>query len=346
MSRTPTIVEITDQPPDDWRGLVAGLCFIEFYTGLIFDGQWLHRLVTDSWQPWGEREMFAALQAGLGLILAVMFWGLGRAVWRRYPTTGRWLARVIVCVLLLAFVKSLSMLADFRRSVAWGGIWWGIKPDSVRHGALIKVWRVFEDCYDLLPLAVLIVCIALFVWRKQNTRRGGPRPWVIIAGAWAISFAIVQFGHGGWPCSVLSDWIRSIVGVDTGLYPAMAFVVLPLLVGICIIAGKRGAVLLSITILLLSLLRLAAAADRMLPWGDIAIGFHQTLYSDYTFHLLFVWPVSEAGPWLLISFYALRYPLRLPPDDGSPLPARYCARCHYNLFGIDSARCPECGAVL
>ena len=36
--------------------------------------------------------------------------------------------------------------------------------------------------------------------------------------------------------------------------------------------------------------------------------------------------------------------MRLPPEDGTPYPRRYCGNCYYNLHGLDTAeRCPECG---
>ncbi|MBI4582099.1 MAG: hypothetical protein HY718_20550 [Planctomycetes bacterium] len=49
---------------------------------------------------------------------------------------------------------------------------------------------------------------------------------------------------------------------------------------------------------------------------------------------------------LLIAIYARRYPMRVPPEDGSPWPRRYCGQCGYNLHGIEAAECPECGRRL
>ncbi len=61
---------------------------------------------------------------------------------------------------------------------------------------------------------------------------------------------------------------------------------------------------------------------------------------------MFVYSVMMAGPWVLIAFYAWRVPMRKPADDGSPYPRRYCGNCYYNLYGVDSQRCPECGVEL
>jgi hypothetical protein len=79
-----------------------------------------------------------------------------------------------------------------------------------------------------------------------------------------------------------------------------------------------------------------AVSPDISPWRWI-------LGNDVSFQLLFVNLPANAGPWLLIALYAWRVPMRALPDDGSPYPRRYCARCHYNLHGLDADLCPECG---
>jgi len=67
------------------------------------------------------------------------------------------------------------------------------------------------------------------------------------------------------------------------------------------------------------------------------------LANETFFGLTFVTPVWLAGPWILIAVFAGRYPKRLPHDDGSPFPRRYCGHCGYNLHGLRDPICPECG---
>jgi hypothetical protein len=74
--------------------------------------------------------------------------------------------------------------------------------------------------------------------------------------------------------------------------------------------------------------------------------FDSSFFNRDLFTATFVETVMAAGPWILIARHIRRHPMRLPVDDGSPWPRRYCGRCMYNLHGIDAATCPECGRTL
>jgi hypothetical protein len=76
-------------------------------------------------------------------------------------------------------------------------------------------------------------------------------------------------------------------------------------------------------------------------WGDGPIVFNRLL-----FQCSLVAPVQWAGPWFLVAMFAYRAWMHPLPDDRSPYPRRYCGRCRYNLLGVTSPRCPECGSEL
>jgi hypothetical protein len=86
--------------------------------------------------------------------------------------------------------------------------------------------------------------------------------------------------------------------------------------------------------------------DQGNDWQTLPHPLNFYLINRYAFTKIFVDSVFTAGPWLLIAVFAWRVPMTRLPEDGSPFPRRYCGKCRYNLHGLDTNVCPECGAKL
>jgi len=82
------------------------------------------------------------------------------------------------------------------------------------------------------------------------------------------------------------------------------------------------------------------------PMSEEVSHWRLFLLNDSTFRWVIIDQLIVAGPWFLIAVYVRLHPMRLPADDGSPYPRRYCANCFYNLHGVNDDQCPECGVVL
>ena len=230
---------------------------------------------------------------------------------------------------------------------------------DVLHGDFIYIHNrplaaVILNLQHLPWLAVGLASLSQIRHRRVQRARH-TRPWVIFAVAWSVGVAIASPTErptmGG--CLLLAAWYMPA-------WVIISWALTPLALAACLIARWR----MARTVALVAAAVEVTVTARWIAWWGLYY------YADVGWHLVragiqptkWLWlesfignrncvlqmfcTVANAGPWLLIAIYAWRVPMRAIPDDGSPYPRRYSARCYYNLHGINPDRCPECGNEL
>ena len=200
---------------------------------------------------------------------------------------------------------------------------------------------------------------ALWWYRATDSRLRRRYPlWAILAGIWCLAYLICSLIV---PQLARAQWSGAMIFPNRMRLVTELMALAPLLL---LIAGSSKVALVAIAVAsvdvifpcwamyLLSQCGWAAAAQLLISarhspgWLPTSFPLDCFLLNRDLFHEVFVGTVAIAGPWILIAFYARRYLLRPPIDDGSPWPRRHCGNCMYNLHGIDAATCPECGRSL
>ncbi|NLE58634.1 MAG: hypothetical protein GX616_09760 [Planctomycetes bacterium] len=348
-SKAPIIIENEGQPPDDWRRFVAAMCFIHFYTWFILGGQSVFNLF-ERRGPWEYNEPLWALMSASEVCAALAFWGLGRALWQGRPTVGWWLRRVLLFSALMIFFDNLALFpfADTgtemsHQTTTWRG--WEIKSNS--SPVLWKALRIALTNCQYLPLLGLLIGTVAVAIVIRKWRGGFRRPWVYVAVAWSLSI-LLQYAlyDPSWTWQIPRFFSAPLSIDQLWWLDRLHFIGLPLLTVGSLLFVKEGVWLCPLAMAVMTAL-------HPLPYALWSVNYflhtrglaHLALNSD-VFKVLFVYSVQNALPWLLIAWYAYRLSTRMPVGDGSPFPRRYCGKCHYNLCGIDSPRCPECGVEL
>lgn len=220
---------------------------------------------------------------------------------------------------------------------------------------------------ELGRLPLMLVVVTTLWWSRFQpawVRRRYPA-WVLLASAWVLGSAL-----GPGLTSGLCAVIDTVYHFWNGSFGSMTIylVVQTLTAGImstCLLTGSKHTRLIAVTLATIEI----AAVTILTIWGlpnqvrtgiealYLSVPFpHDPLPSPFpwglyllnsdSFRFLFIDTARQAGPWILIALFAGKYPMRVPPDDGSPFPRRYCGHCWYNLHGIDLSVCPECGRQL
>lgn len=330
--KTRIIIQEESHTPGDWRPFVAGLCFIEFYTQFVSWGQHLVLFIREEHRPTplDKTALVLLLRCAIGLLCASAFLGYGRALWQKRPTTGYWLTRVIA--LSVASIAATFLTMD-DLSV----------PNSWRWFRYL-IGATWASAPNNLPWLGLLLAGVWDAYRRRN-RHARAASWVTFATIWC-AFTVPYWCDWGW---LLPRDRETVTGLTVTV-----------LTGLCLMmrrkearsfamgTGAVSAVPVIQSVRLWMILTHAACVGVLvsthepLPLPSWSSFF---LYRD-VFKLLCVDLVGVSGPWVLIAIYAWRVPMLVPPDDGSPFPRRYCGKCLYNLHGIDSPRCPECGSEL
>lgn len=351
----PILVQARSDPGTDWRRFVAVLCFIEFYSEFVWAGQSLHWTWTISWMwPFAPAGVWCyTVECSLRVLRAGAMFGLGRALWRNLPTGRRWLLWCVGFSLLWA--AAVGVRATIARHPE---AYWVLAPYVPVTSRPLIVLMVSSR--QLPWLVVLITYVAAS--RVFNSRLQAVNMWVVIAASWCIAQQVAALAESDNPIHALHLWpgrpalasgrpllvaiaclIPSLVGIGLLLVPGLAKVL-----ALCT-AGSVLTILLGSSVSLFgqywsSVQTLYLSTPHELPTHPTAWTFF--LLNSSSFNSYFVSSVCYVGPWLLIAYYAWRVPTRQLPDDGSPFPRRFCGRCLYNLHGLTSDRCPECGASL
>ncbi|HPD32482.1 MAG TPA: hypothetical protein PLL20_21015 [Phycisphaerae bacterium] len=331
---------------DSWRRFLAVLCFMEFYTGLVRSGTILWESWSDDFSPLSANPMFWA--NAILLFRAFCLYICGRALWFGSKHAGRWVFIALVLTLVTLIWVAWS---DYRAFCEIRGSSLPIWP--ARPWANLSY--ILRNAVQMVPLLTCFVISLLF--RRSATGKGEPHTarWVVLASAWCFAVAVEELlvGNAG---AFLAFCTQSI-HLETGALYVYAAVVAGtgvLLILKAVPARTAALILAAIGVVY------AAEESFVLPWlVNIAIhalylsvpGYpgglsYRWVHTRQEFLGVFVDSVRLVGPWLLIALYARFVPMRTPPDDGSPYPRRYCRKCLYNLHGLESDRCPECGTEL
>jgi hypothetical protein len=329
----------------EWRRFVAVLCFLVFYVDFVNGGT----ILGSAAQGARRVHSFAGTtQAWFGLIQfvsSIVVYLCGRSAWYGGRFARWWMA--------LAAVTLLAVTA-FDISIQEEFVFYGPRPSVPE-----KVF-CYEQSLTRLPCLLAVVTgLWLSRWRAPWLGRRA-RAWVIVAVASLIGLSIAPsyalriglWGVFAYPyLGAVLLFFAGLSLISAGLLIAGRRIVR---LGVLIVAGtdlyllvlytRQGlAVLIRNAILTLYFsVPLAQRPLRLPP----AFRFGVAWLNREQFYWVCVDLVRDIGPWLLIAYYARRYPMRLPPDDGSPWPRRYCGNCGYNLHGLESQLCPECGRQL
>lgn len=345
--RTTSIVTIRKaESPQEWRRFAAIICFMTFYTTFVRQG---HRFWLDGLAAYGrgvpDRDFYAGLA---GLLLAAILYLAGRSLWYAGRWTRLWLLLAIICVVGSAFVD-LSFQRHFNY---WGPL---TSYNFIQIGQAAGYLCALSKEFPLLG----VLAVALWASRRGSHPKR-LRLWVQLALIWAL-LSIGSALAEDWLAYRLKDVFsviaaRPLTLLVTLAIPAGASIMLlmaspaarwPAWIGAAtaIADSLLGAYLLVMLVdTAIQGLLISGIPGRLPDWSPYPLGC--ALLNRSTFFFVFVDLVLDAGPWILIALFAGKYPMRVPPDDGSPFPRRYCGRCWYNLHGIDLSVCPECGRQL
>ncbi len=344
---TPLIVRGPDETFGRWQAFIAGLCFIEFYDVFVRSG-------TRGWGMLGEARRINQLQLDwpsadviMTLLRAIAFLLLGRALWRGHGIR-LWTGIAVVTTIAGFVTAAQSTVWQYRAST---GIPLFTPPTlgSVFAGELIQ----------FLPWGFLLVTGIIAAYRPRMGLYRGRPPWVLVAGSWCAGlFAASALPVGlnsNWMWTGFSFWVH-----DVPWFSPVA-IAAPALLSVAMLSGWRATRLIALACAILNALPGVAGAYVITDLVNTAINalmysipgnpqnpipWPWILFNQHFFQATAVEAVAQAGPFLFIAYFARRYRLRAPVDDGSPYPRIYCGKCLYNLRGLQGDVCPECGTRL
>ncbi len=316
----PVLVQSRGDANGDWRAFVAVLCFLESYDAL---GSWALGAWTNA--PWDWVH-------GWWNIRGILFLGCG--VWllrRRRP-------RLALSVLLLAMAGDLAdggfYLLSLSDSSELFMTAFGIEFTSSEHPMFVSIFLYLQCFVDWSWMALILTLTWMTLHR---THGGGTWPWWLLAAiAWSCGVVCLDLSNDGWKLLVPeADRRAAVASVEAW----------SLVAAIGLLLARSRLVLVPIALILLA--NICQSVDALQAWWLSPPRYYNQADIEYNqLSALLLWPVAWIAPWLILAWYAWRHPLRLPSDDGSPFPRRYCGACGYNLHGIVGERCPECGAPI
>lgn len=354
----PILVQERPVPDNSWKKFVAVLCFIEFYVEFVHTGD---AFWTTMRSNLAECDLIGDIAWVITRTIRVAsFYLLGRSLWLDRGWKKPWLAGAIITSLLFFILTYYTSVrpGSFYRIFGWAGIG--------------PFWFTVSILNTYILWLALLIGVFIIASNKSFLQHTGKATWVILAVSWVtgelVGSFLAPFGIYISPISLNLQTcfqylkplpISGLIG--TGFYIAVLSL---LIVGlfkawrwtrtIALILATAGLffaiesgmtigwlVMIAIQALYYSCPYLSfAECKEMIFWPDYF------LLNEHAFKALFVSTVAYAGPWLLIAIFAWRVPMRRLPDDGSPWPRQFCGQCRYNLYGIGSERCPECGVYL
>lgn len=333
--------------PHDWRRFLAILCFVEFWTSFHESSLWFwYELQSPPWLS-SQEQATSLIAAGAGVCRALCFWALGRALWRNRTRFWRPVLGIVLFSTLAVWASALLMLIDLHplgpgEDSSTG--FWGTMMIS-RRSTPFLYHAMHVAPYVLVHLPWLFVA-AWAVVRRRAWPEGSRYPWVTLAATWSFALALLGVISGAWSYGNLFQVFGRSCPLNLPSFQAVCSIVLPASCGLWVLVFRRNLWPIPLLIAVINLLEIASFGFYWVPKVICADGSLRYLFNQRAFWSLFVTPVRVAGPWLLIVIWAKYYPARVLAGDGAPFPRRFCGNCRYNLHGIDSTRCPECGAVL
>ncbi len=330
---------------DHWPRFVALFCFIFFYAQFVRSGS---AFCLVAWPEYRKGDWAIEYWSILiEVASAIVMYLCGRSLWRKGRFARWWLVAAIV-----ALLGTVAAQTGLQESFGY----WG----SLSGFTFVDTSRFSDGVLLLLGALPWIAVLTVALARSHSSVmiRQRKRPlWVIVAVAWCLAAPVLAVTDPPLVYS-LASLLR---GLDLEFLAIPLAVLCPILTAFFLLAEVRWARLTALLVavayatdfcryaFVISTLVHAAIEALFLssyyPVGEGAspypFGFF--LANDWFFQIVFVDLIMWSGPWIVIALYAWRVPMRMRPDDGSPYPRRYCGHCDYNLFGVSSARCPECG---
>lgn len=342
------IVQHGPNEQQHWRRFAAVMCFILFY----------YHFVTFGSKVWNANQRWIAdiaepnkALAFVGMITTIAFYLAGRTLTLRRTFSVIWLIIPITNMILIRVLQAADQSSH--------GIYIG--PFAPYPGIKLQPTTAFlvELARDVPWMGVCVV--GLWCSRSAYQAREHKRPvWVWMALAWCAGQLAVLFLHN----SIEYELRKALASMHAEDFALPMSLILPALTILLLYTAKDPARFTSFTHGSISLalavfnafwitelfhspiIALLASSNEPFNWYIHPLPLGSRFMSHDFFVWVFVEPVLHAGPWFVIAVFVWRAPLRVPADDGSPYPRRYCGHCHYNLQGIASERCPECGRAL
>jgi hypothetical protein len=346
------VQEHADQPeqPTAWLRFVAVLCFIWFYYAFVGLGN----------AYWSEGFRFNASAAfepaAIAQAIAIgAIYLCGRSLWYGGRLLRWWLPVAAIVLAIATVLKAQQAYQSF--GYAFGIV--GMTPPTP-----LEQWlnAIGHAALPDLPLISVLITACLMTWQPARFMPTRCRPWTVLAAVWIVATGVPYLAlTGGYLThelqTVLQPYGLGYMAVVLELFPygfTAALVLLGhrlvrtaalIMAGIELAIQIRHGWILSRFVYIGILALLASTPGGSDSWS-LPYPFGSYLFNQMNFNAIFVNGVFEAGPWLLIAVFAWRVPMPRLPEDGSPFPRRYCGKCRYNLHGLDTNVCPECGAKL
>ncbi len=336
---------------------VAALCFMEFYTSFVCYGVTIWNTNGNFYSgplslPLVDERILIPLLASTAFIYLC-----GRGLWRDGHDVSRWLCVGIfglfsVMLLEATVAATDGMILDFNASSDRpGNVLDAMTPQSLLAGT--------QAAFFHFPLFITLIVLWLVTRLNSRWHKNDKALWTYCAAAYSLAWVIAAAIETSLARMTFDPAMPDFTNV-TGSQYAIGIVDVALLMSTAIFL-LRGSRFARSTALMMATVNTVAVVTNwfILAWL-VNISIDALMYripfatsveqphawTKHDFMWLFVLPAFYVLPWLLIAGYAWRVPMRKPPDDGTPFPRRYCAKCLYSLYGNKSDRCPECGCLL
>jgi len=345
------VVEEFDRSRSAMR-LVAALCLMEFYASFVSSGNSIWR-VENSYSVTLMADALMNESARIPIFICTVFLYLcGRGLWRSGRFERHWLLVGIVGVAALILLETVAVTVGPVDTLF-------LALRSKSDDLASRLLSGMEAASVHLPIWVSLIVLWFVTKPSFQSKQKHIVPWVYCAAAYCLASIPEAISPSGFVHVSFDYAISQFPSVPGNQYVALSVnVALLIVTAVLLLKGSwlaRSMALVIATInavgigvswfLLAWLVRIACIAlyHRVPIATPIDTSY---ILTSHDFFWLFVLPAHYLFPWLLIAAYAWRVRMQLPPDDTTPFPRYYCAVCLYNLYGLESEQCPECGSVL
>lgn len=337
MRPVPTLIQDRRETGDDWRWFAALMCMCLFIPEFVKTGTYIWEIGAGDGYPRSVESV--SIVTWLWLVRAICFAGISLALVHKSRTILIW---ILVLLVLTGIGMSAGLWKEFHEYDPSLPFPRGTDPSS----PLAILNTIYGWSGQRLPWIAMFVA---GVWCRRAARRGvvyRTRTWAIMAAAWCLG-----------DCAVLWSWSHGLnqliyatapqpMHLELSIYLPVAMVSTGMLLlwrstfarATALILVAAGVALHIREVYLWSLLH-----GAYFGWFPDGPYYGKAPWTRFVFAAHFVEPFINVGPWLIIACFARWAPMANPPEDASPFPRRYCGRCGYNLHGLTTTRCPECG---